>query len=318
MDVTVLKTHVSLAMEELLRAADSRVSWRQPEFAPPLDSNEERPPAMLYTFLPGVYVLQPSTDIPLSAPSSPTATVAPTGSAAPLSAVSTAGATSTTAPSDQHQHDVNDGEVRLLLHGDNTFEYFWNLKRSGLRAMEHYVEMTGLWSKPVLNRTRRGDEDQRVFLTVKKMRFQRFSNYDAEQGCWKLALKTLTRHGSDWASVGETERGIPPITLVFQCSADGLALESTGAVTPAQLLSNSPSCRVLAGLTKKVANKLGAPIDVMTDKWLPQRSVRLVRSTAAEGNHVKAFNPFFCLAQALQKQRVAKDLHPEQEPLSTA
>lgn len=52
--------------------------------------------------------------------------------------------------------------------------------------------------------------------------------------------------------------------MAFQCVDGGL--ESTGAVTPSQILSTSPACRILAGLTKKVANKLGAPIDVMTEK----------------------------------------------------
>jgi hypothetical protein len=104
-------------------------------------------------------------------------------------------------------------------------------------------------------------------------------------------LRTLTRHGSDWANVGLTERGIPPIVLVFQCVNGGL--ESTGAALPAQILSNSPACRVLAGLTKKIANKLGAPVDVMTEKWLPARGAHLAVAEEASGELVKKFNPFY-------------------------
>lgn len=115
---------------------------------------------------------------------------------------------------------------------------------------------------------------------------------DSEAQAWKVCLKTLTRNGSDWASVGLTERGLPPIVMAFQCVDGGL--ESTGAVVPSQILSTSPACRILAGLTKKVANKLGAPIDVMTEKWLPARGVRLVRMDVTSG-HVRPFNPFFWL-----------------------
>ncbi|KAJ0400968.1 hypothetical protein P43SY_008771 [Pythium insidiosum] len=148
--------------------------------------------------------------------------------------------------------------------------------------------------KPVLNRSRRGDDDQRTFLTARRIRFQRLSNYDAESDSWKLCLRTLTRHGSDWAPVGESERGVPPIVMVFTCQESGV-LESTGAVLPSQLLSNSPACRVLAGLTKKVANKLGGPIDVMTEKWLPPRNLRLhVSDKPEDKEHVRPFNPFYC------------------------
>lgn len=70
-------------------------------------------------------------------------------------------------------------------------------------------------------------------------------------------------------------------------------LESTGAALPAQILSNSPACRILAGLTKKIANKLGAPVDVMTEKWLPARGVRLALAEDANGVKVKQFNPFY-------------------------
>ncbi|KAG6615877.1 uncharacterized protein IUM83_12039 [Phytophthora cinnamomi] len=202
-------------------------------------------------------------------------------------------------PSIDATSEGDGSKTRIILHGDNTFEYVWTMKRGGARAMEFTVEMEGVWSKPVLNRTRRGEEDQRVFLSAKRVRFQRLSNYDAENQTWKLCLRTLTRHGSDWANVGLTERGVPPIVIVFQC-ING-CLESTGAAVPAQILSNSPACRILAGLTKKIANKLGAPVDVMTEKWLPARGVRLaLAEDAPSGVKVKQFNPFYCLADALR------------------
>lgn len=121
---------------------------------------------------------------------------------------------------------------------------------------------------------------------------------------WKLCLKTLTRHGSDWAPVGETERGVPPIVVVLACTNAGL--ESTGAALASHVLSNSPACRVLAGLTKKIANKLGAPIDVMTDRWLPARNVVLTRAPAAKQLGVRAFNPFFWYVWALERTRVVR------------
>lgn len=126
---------------------------------------------------------------------------------------------------------------------------------------------------------------------------------DAENGAWKLCLKTLTRHGSDWTVVGETERGVPPIVMVLHCSSSsegggGTFLESTGAALVSQILSNSPACRVLAGLTKKIANKLGAPIDVMTDKWLPARHVKL-ELVPSERTSVRDFNPFFWCVESL-------------------
>lgn len=80
--------------------------------------------------------------------------------------------------------------------------------------------------------------------------------------------------------------------MAFQCVDGGL--ESTGDVTPSQILSNSSACRILAGLTKKIGNKLGAPIDVMTEKWLPARGVRLAGVDAkAASVQLRPFNPFF-------------------------
>jgi hypothetical protein len=77
--------------------------------------------------------------------------------------------------------------------------------------------------------------------------------------------------------------------MVFQV-VDGGVLESTGAVMASQILKNSPACRVLAGLTKKVASKLGTPIDIMTDKWLPGRNIRL-SAIQDHSSKVKNFNP---------------------------
>lgn len=136
---------------------------------------------------------------------------------------------------------------------------------------------------------------------------------DAVTDTWKLCLKTLTRHGSDWAVVGETERGVPPIVIVLSCGAAGdgtnsATLESTGSAQAAQVLSNSPACRVLAGLTKKIANKLGAPIDVMTDRWLPARHVVLVR-LPDEQQSVRAFNPFFWYALVMSLRVSLVALH---------
>ncbi|KAF4030395.1 hypothetical protein GN244_ATG17815 [Phytophthora infestans] len=253
-DVDHLKSQVEFAMEVLLRAADERISWKMPG-----DSAASGAP--FYAFLPGFYESASPQTTSAHLPhqdevgTHELANVKSQPPSSPTSAVAT---------------DTADGsKTQIKLHGDNTFEYVWTMKRSGVRAMEFTVEMEGKWTKPVLNRTRRGQEDQRVILSAQRIRFHRLSNYDTENQTWKLCLRTLTRHGSDWANVG---------------------LKSTGAALPAQILSNSPACRVLAGLTKKIANKLGAPMDVMTEKWLPARGVRLAPT---EGVKIKRFNPFF-------------------------
>ncbi|KAL3657356.1 hypothetical protein V7S43_017675 [Phytophthora oleae] len=277
-DVDLLKTRVESAMEVLLRAADERVSWKQ------LGGSPETP---MYAFLPGVYASVPPPQ--LQHPEEQTHDGAKTASL--KSATTSRALTSPVVTATDNIGEGDGSKTQIILHGDNTFEYVWTMKRGGARAMEFTVEMDGNWSKPVLNRTRRGEEDQRVFLSAKRIRFQRLSNYDTENQTWKLCLKTLTRHGSDWANVGLTERGVPPIVMIFQC-VNG-CLESTGAALPAQILSNSPACRILAGLTKKIANKLGAPVDVMTEKWLPARGMRLAFSENTSGVKVKQFNPFY-------------------------
>ncbi|ETI34739.1 hypothetical protein L917_18001 [Phytophthora nicotianae] len=234
-------------MEVLLRAADERISW-----------NSTTPDAPKYVFLPGIY----TTVAPQTAPTQPQhqedgthdlTKIAPLKSALSIRS-SIAQLPSSPTPVVTDSASEGDGsKIRIILHGDNTFEYVWTMKRSGVRAMEFAVEMEGRWTKPVLNRTRRGQEDQRVILSAQRIRFQRLSNY-----------------------------------------------ESTGAALPAQILSNSPACRILAGLTKKIANKLGAPVDVMTEKWLPARGVRLALTEDAGGVKVKQFNPFYCLADTLR------------------
>ncbi|KAG7396419.1 hypothetical protein PHYBOEH_002287 [Phytophthora boehmeriae] len=220
-------------MEVLLRAADERVSWKQ-------DKSDAAPS---YSFLPGVYM-----------------STAPIGTSTPVQPEE-----ELPGPRDQPNVepaiDGDGSKTRVILHGDNTFEYMWSMKRSGARAMEFTVEMEGVWNKPVLNRTRRGEEDQRVSLSANRIRFQRLSNY------------------------------------VFQCIDE--CLESTGSALPAEILSNSPACRILAGLTKKIANKLGAPVDVMTEKWLPVRGVRLALSKTTRSDEIKLkkFNPYYCERQ---------------------
>lgn len=163
-DLLRLKTQVEVAMETLLRAADERVSWKQSPHQPSVHNEVNVTPALdtavgasqPYTFIPGVYC------------SSPRGGNAGATHESDSDAIHPAAHTNT---------EMNDGELRVVLHGDNAFEYMWTMKRSGTRAMEFCVEMTGHWSKPVLNRSRRGDEDQRVFLHAHKMRFQRLSNY---------------------------------------------------------------------------------------------------------------------------------------------
>eukprot|EP00644_Phytophthora_capsici_P009305 jgi/Phyca11/107480/e_gw1.13.719.1 len=236
-DVDLLKTRVEAAIEVLLRAADERVSWKQ------LGGSPETP---IYTFLPGIY-----TSVPPSQPSHQDEITHDGTNAAPLKPGMTSRAlTSPVVTTTENAGEGDGSKIQIILHGDNTFEYVWTLRRSGARAMEFTVEMDGNWSKPVLNRTRRGEEDQRVFLSAKRIRFQRLSNYG-----------------------------------------------NTGAALPAQILSNSPACRILAGLTKKIANKLGAPVDVMTEKWLPVRGIRLAVSENPSGVKVKQFNPFYWYAR---------------------
>ncbi|CEG42872.1 uncharacterized protein PHALS_13109 [Plasmopara halstedii] len=272
-DVEHLKYQVASALETLLRTADECVSWKQPQDLPAIKEP-------LYTFLPGIYKSISSQMAPTHAQYEDAPSVAMLGGA----------------------FQGNESTLRIILHGDHKFEYMWTMKRNGDRAMEMTVEMEGTWSKPVLNRTRRGQEDNRITLSAQRIRFQRLSNYDLENQTWKLCLKTFTRHNSDWANIGLSERGIPPIVMIFEC-IDG-CLESTGAALPTQILSNSPACRILVGLTKKIANKLGTPVDVMTDKWLPARGLRL--ALVKDGKEVKSFkkfNPFFCLTDALRGDR---------------
>lgn len=181
-DVQHLKSQVEFAMEVLLRAADERVSWKQ-------TGDASSPKTPVYVFLPGGYTsIRPS---PQAATlqsqqqeegAHDAAKIAPLKSAlsslfsisqAPLQQSSLAPVVSTT----EAATEGDGSKIRIILHGDNTFEYAWTMKRSGARAMEFTVEMEGCWAKPVLNRTRRGEEDQRISLSAQRIRFQRLSNY---------------------------------------------------------------------------------------------------------------------------------------------
>ncbi|CAK4727937.1 hypothetical protein LEN26_005900 [Aphanomyces euteiches] len=197
------------------------------------------------------------------------------------------------------EDDVACISYTLTLHGDNTFEYMWKQTKTGSRPMEHYVELTGHWHKPILNRDRYGERDQRLFLETSRARFHRLANFDAATNTWKQTLRTLTRHGEDWVTCGEHDRGLPPIRMVFHV-LDNNVLESIGGVFPHEIVSNAIPSRILSGLTKKAGTKLGTPIDVMTDKWLPCAKLCLGRVLDRD---VKPFNPLICLAEALRKRR---------------
>lgn len=140
MDVNDLQARVEVAMETLLRSADARVNWKEQQ----LEGSANGSP---YTFLPGVY------------------------------RTSCTDTDDTIESGDKSVVDSECGCYSILLHGDNTFEYTWTMHRQAPRAMEYTVEITGDWVKPVLNRSRRGEEDHRIFLTSKRIRFQRLSNY---------------------------------------------------------------------------------------------------------------------------------------------
>ncbi|OQR96779.1 hypothetical protein ACHHYP_13642 [Achlya hypogyna] len=201
---------------------------------------------------------------------------------------------------------MNDDDIvamsfTLTLHGDNTFEYLWKQKRAGARPMEHKVELFGTWSKPVLNRDRYGERDNRLFLDTARARFTRLANYDPTTGVWRQTLRTLTRNGEDFVVCGHNDRGLPPIRLVFAVM-DGNVLESAGLAFPHDIVSNSISSRILSGLTKKAANKLGTPLDVMTDRWLPCRKLCLKQLPSATISH--AFNPL------LAYLHLPQPLHP--------
>ncbi|KAF0694005.1 Aste57867_15086 [Aphanomyces stellatus] len=185
--------------------------------------------------------------------------------------------------------DIASISYTLILHGDNTFEYVWKQKRTGQRPMEHKVELTGRWHKPVLNRDRYGERDQRVFLEAERARFLRLANYDAASNVWKQTLRTLTRNGDDWVVCGENDRGLPPLRMVFNVLDDNV-IESIGALLPHEIITNAIPSRILSGLTKKAGTKLGSPIDVMTDKWLPCRKLCL-QPVQNSDIHVKSFNP---------------------------
>lgn len=160
-DVELLKSQVESAMEVLLRAADERVSWKQ----------TGTPETPAYAFLPGVY----------------TSIAAQAATAQPQQQEDNANDSATKPKSAIPQQQPRLCPVLRLVRAteqdpDHTprrqhLQYVWTMKRSGARAMEFTVEMEGVWSKPVLNRTRRGEEDQRIFLSAKRVRFQRLSNY---------------------------------------------------------------------------------------------------------------------------------------------
>ncbi|EQC34897.1 hypothetical protein SDRG_07696 [Saprolegnia diclina VS20] len=201
--------------------------------------------------------------------------------------------------------DIVSMSFTLTLHGDNTFEYLWKQKRAGARPMEHKVELYGAWSKPVLNRDRYGERDSRLFLDTHRAKFARLANYDATTGVWRQTLRTLTRNGEDYVVCGQNDRGLPPIRLVFTV-LDGNVLESNGLAFPHDIVSNSISSRILSGLTKKAANKLGTPLDVMTDRWLPCR--KLCLKQLPPNGIVKPFNPLLALAEILHKRGEAANL----------
>lgn len=265
-DVEYLKAKVGYALEFLLQAADERVSWNQSE--DPTTSERSA-----YTFLPGIYLSRSSQYLQHEEND----VISP--------------ASSSISPSVGNQG--GDSTTQIILHGDNKFEYLRTIKRSGARAMELTVEMEGDWSKPVLNRTRRGQNDQRVTLQAQRIRFQWLPNYERQ-----TSLEPLARHDTDWENVGSSEQGFSSIVMVFQCLSG--CLENIGAVMPLQILPNSPACRILAGFSKEIADELGTPVDVMTEQWLPSSGLRLFLARNAKEVKVKKFNPFFCLTVALR------------------
>ncbi|KAJ8526096.1 hypothetical protein ON010_g15082 [Phytophthora cinnamomi] len=123
-DVEQLKSKVESAMEVLLRAADERVSWKQ-------SGATSTPETPVYAFLPGVY----------------TSMAAQAASAQPHQQDENANDASTKMtpkssnsqqpsplPSIDATSEGDGSKTRIILHGDNTFEYVWTMKRGGAQA----------------------------------------------------------------------------------------------------------------------------------------------------------------------------------------
>lgn len=259
----------------MLRAADRSISWHIPDRNDPALKHQGEGSRRLYQQLPGLYesaITELSDNVDLS------------------------------------DDPASTGRFRLLLHEDNTFEYTWKLLRSGKALMKYNLQITGDWSKAVMNRDLLGNEDQHLSLKARKLRFKRSSDYgqwwapsysislfriDKENKSWNITLKSLTRNGSDWVSTAEVEKEncVPAFIFSFLYKENG-SLHSFGSASPHQFLSNSSSCRVLAGLTKRLGNKLGSPLDVMTDQWLPKKSVVLIPTRRIGGSPAREFNPY--------------------------
>ena len=118
---------------------------------------------------------------------------------------------------------------------------------------------------------------------------------DKVTGKWKLQLKTFERQQSGgWVHLGES---LPEIKLTLQVHSH--YLERLDDLSPRDILSTATSSRVLAGLSKKAIARLGTPVDVMTNKWLPPQDQRLVRMVD-ESNEARQFNPLKTLATILR------------------
>ncbi|KDO30904.1 hypothetical protein SPRG_04807 [Saprolegnia parasitica CBS 223.65] len=327
-DIQALKGTIEAAIEELVRLADTKINWTngagkgyiflpgvyqwhadKAEVAPPV---EAPPTETLAPSEPPQLVEVEATDGAV-VPDVPASEPVVVTDQAPEAAAESPPKEQPPAPivDDEKRLDrelaqvaaflMNDDDIvsmsfTLTLHGDNTFEYLWKQKRAGARPMEHKVELYGSWSKPVLNRDRYGERDSRLFLDTHRARFTRLANYDATTGVWRQTLRTLTRNGEDYVVCGQNDRGLPPIRLVFTV-LDGNILESNGLAFPHDIVSNSISSRILSGLTKKAANKLGTPLDVMTDRWLPCR--KLCLKQLPYNGVVTPFNPLVALAEIL-------------------
>ncbi|OQS05465.1 hypothetical protein THRCLA_02413 [Thraustotheca clavata] len=307
-DLQALRGTIEASIEELIRRADSKINWTNGS-------------GKGYLFLPGVYqwhadksehvapIEQPPVEQPLevdpevATAAEPEAILREPNEQEKQETVDVN--VKPNEPIDEEKHFdrelaqvaaflMNDDDIvsmsfTLTLHQDNQFEYVWKQKRAGTRPMEHKVELMGTWSKPVLNRDRYGERDNRLFLETSRARFVRYANQDPVTGAWRQTLRTLTRNGEDYVVCGHNDRGLPPIRMVFSV-LEGNVLESTGLTFPHDIISNSISSRILSGLTKKAANKLGSPLDVMTDRWLPCR--KLCLKQLSPPSDVKPFNPF--------------------------
>ena len=204
----------------------------------------------------------------------------------------------------------------LLLHGTNRFSYKWTQTKDGKRPMEHMLEIIGDWKTPLLNRDMYGNSVSKISLLCEKIAFNRKSRLDKSTEKYKLQLSTFERNGQAWVYFGKEKNQLPPTTLDFVVNSNTLCRVQGDNTQVGDIITLSPACRILAGLTKRAMAKLGVPITILTPHWLIGSDAPLVRNEKTDAN-IEEFNPLKCFAQLLRNQKLKTELDSSKELQST-